>query len=44
MSFFFSVSSLPRDSIATTQMATEKENDYDGSTEEESENLTIFFF
>lgn len=28
-----------RDSIATTQMATEKENDYDGSTEEESENL-----
>lgn len=39
MSFFFSVSSLPRDSIATTQMATEKENDYDGSTEEESENL-----
>ncbi|XP_031465392.1 DNA repair protein XRCC4 [Phasianus colchicus] len=28
-----------RDSIATTQMATEKEDDYDGSTEEESENL-----
>ncbi|XP_052556490.1 DNA repair protein XRCC4 isoform X1 [Tympanuchus pallidicinctus] len=28
-----------RDSIATTQMATEKEDDYDGSTEEESENF-----
>ncbi|XP_072215258.1 DNA repair protein XRCC4 isoform X2 [Excalfactoria chinensis] len=28
-----------RNSIATTQMTTEKENDYDGSTEEESENL-----
>ncbi|XP_053911344.1 DNA repair protein XRCC4 isoform X5 [Cuculus canorus] len=29
-----------RDSIATTQMATGRENDYDGSTDEESENLT----
>ncbi|XP_059689882.1 DNA repair protein XRCC4 [Gavia stellata] len=28
-----------RDSIATTQMATGRENDYDGSTDEESENL-----
>ncbi|OXB62477.1 hypothetical protein ASZ78_014471 [Callipepla squamata] len=28
-----------RDSITTTQMAKVKENDYDGSTEEESENL-----
>lgn len=36
---FFSVPFLPRDSIATTQMATEKEDDYDGSTEEENENL-----
>ncbi|KAM6227150.1 DNA repair protein XRCC4 isoform 1-T4 [Spheniscus humboldti] len=29
-----------RDSITTTQMATGRENDYDGSTDEESENLT----
>ncbi|XP_054042488.1 DNA repair protein XRCC4 isoform X1 [Rissa tridactyla] len=29
-----------RDSIASTQMATGRENDYDGSTDEESENLT----
>ncbi|KAM6363339.1 DNA repair protein XRCC4 isoform 1-T2 [Pluvialis apricaria] len=29
-----------RSSIATTQMATGRENDYDGSTDEESENLT----
>lgn len=29
-----------RESVATTQMATGQENDYDGSTEEESENLT----
>ncbi|XP_074788110.1 DNA repair protein XRCC4 isoform X2 [Athene noctua] len=29
-----------RDSIATTQTATVRENDYDGSTDEESENLT----
>ncbi|KAM6033780.1 DNA repair protein XRCC4 isoform 2-T2 [Chlamydotis macqueenii] len=29
-----------RDSIATTQMTTGRENDYDGSTDEESENLT----
>ncbi|NXL94777.1 XRCC4 protein, partial [Alectura lathami] len=29
-----------RDSLATTQIATGKEDDYDGSTEEESENLT----
>ncbi|XP_061874220.1 DNA repair protein XRCC4 isoform X2 [Colius striatus] len=29
-----------RDSIATTQMATGRENYYDGSTDEESENLT----
>ncbi|XP_010006700.1 PREDICTED: DNA repair protein XRCC4 [Chaetura pelagica] len=29
-----------RDSVTTTQMATGRENDYDGSTEEESENLT----
>ncbi|XP_065512605.1 DNA repair protein XRCC4 isoform X1 [Caloenas nicobarica] len=29
-----------RDSIATTEMATETENDYDGSTDEEIENLT----
>lgn len=36
---FFSVPFLPRDSIATTQMAAEKEDDYDGSTEEENENL-----
>ncbi|EOB06245.1 DNA-repair protein XRCC4, partial [Anas platyrhynchos] len=28
-----------RESVATTQMATGQENDYDGSTEEESENL-----
>ncbi|KAM6187641.1 DNA repair protein XRCC4 isoform 2-T2 [Sarcoramphus papa] len=28
-----------RDSIATTQMATGRENDYDGSIDEESENL-----
>lgn len=35
--FFFS---FPRDSIATTEMATGTENDYDGSTDEETENLT----
>lgn len=35
--FFFSF--FPRDSVATTQMATGRENDYDGSTDEESENL-----
>ncbi|KAM9262479.1 DNA repair protein XRCC4 [Morus bassanus] len=29
-----------RDSIPTSQMATGRENDYDGSTEEESENVT----
>ncbi|NXA26278.1 XRCC4 protein, partial [Ibidorhyncha struthersii] len=29
-----------RSSVATTQMATGRENDYDGSTDEESENLT----
>ncbi|KAM6230049.1 DNA repair protein XRCC4 [Porphyrio hochstetteri] len=29
-----------RDSSATTQVATGRENDYDGSTDEESENLT----
>ncbi|KFQ09275.1 DNA repair protein XRCC4, partial [Leptosomus discolor] len=29
-----------RNSVATTQMATGRENDYDGSTDEESENLT----
>ncbi|KFP74777.1 DNA repair protein XRCC4, partial [Apaloderma vittatum] len=29
-----------RDSIATTQLATGREDDYDGSTDEESENLT----
>ncbi|XP_032851384.1 DNA repair protein XRCC4 [Tyto alba] len=29
-----------RDNIATTQIATVRENDYDGSTDEESENLT----
>ncbi|XP_067172391.1 DNA repair protein XRCC4 isoform X3 [Apteryx mantelli] len=29
-----------RDSIATVQMATEREKEYDGSTDEESENLT----
>ncbi|KAI6058284.1 DNA-repair protein XRCC4 [Aix galericulata] len=29
-----------RESVATTQMGTGQENDYDGSTEEESENLT----
>ncbi|NXN14976.1 XRCC4 protein, partial [Indicator maculatus] len=29
-----------RDNKATTQMATGRENDYDGSTDEESENLT----
>ncbi|NXE07781.1 XRCC4 protein, partial [Lophotis ruficrista] len=29
-----------RDSIATTQVTTGRENDYDGSTDEESENLT----
>ncbi|XP_076218711.1 DNA repair protein XRCC4 [Aptenodytes patagonicus] len=29
-----------RDSITTTQMATGRENDYDGSTDDESENLT----
>uniref|UniRef100_A0A8B9BUZ3 DNA repair protein XRCC4 n=3 Tax=Anser TaxID=8842 RepID=A0A8B9BUZ3_9AVES len=29
-----------RESVATTQMATGQENDYDGSTEDESENLT----
>ncbi|NXT58266.1 XRCC4 protein, partial [Pluvianellus socialis] len=28
-----------RNSIATTQMATQREDDYDGSTDEESENL-----
>lgn len=33
--FFF-----PRDTIATTQMVTGGENEYDGSTDEESENLT----
>lgn len=31
---------LPRDSVATTQMATDRENDYDASTDEERENLT----
>lgn len=38
---FFSVFFLPRDSIATIWMATEKD-DHDGSTEEESGNF--FFF
>lgn len=33
--FFF-----PRNSVATTQMATGREDDYDGSTDEEGENLT----
>lgn len=31
---------FPRDSVATAQMAAEGENDYDGSTDEERENLT----
>ncbi|NWW95086.1 XRCC4 protein, partial [Rhynochetos jubatus] len=30
-----------RDSVATTEMATGRENEYDGSTDEESENLTM---
>ncbi|XP_069736443.1 DNA repair protein XRCC4 isoform X1 [Phaenicophaeus curvirostris] len=33
-------SKCTRDNIATTQMATGRENDYEGSTDEESENLT----
>jgi len=37
---FFSFLFFPRGSIATTQVVTGEENYYDGSTDEESENLT----